>query len=193
VLAVCTPLDADWANWPAELSYVPSMLDMARYMARRRSDDGNLRVAQPIRRALDPGRYKPAVRARFRRAIDDAKPETSESLAAYDETAKQLQLNYVETTRAGLYEIELSRFDGQREPYMYAVNVDPSEGDLTPIAADELKRQLGDARVAFVDGAPTLANGAENAKREFWFPILIGLVGVLGIEQFLAWWFGSRR
>jgi hypothetical protein len=64
---------------------------------------------------------------------------------------------------------------------------------LTRIATDDVSRQINDERVTFATDRPALSSRAEGAKKELWFPVLIGIAAVLGCEQFLAWLFGRRR
>jgi hypothetical protein len=56
----------------------------------------------------------------------------------------------------------------------------------------ELQTQLGDS-ATLVAGGPAFGSGSEGAKREFSFHVLFAILGVLGVEQFLAWWFGKKR
>lgn len=193
VLVLTTALDRDWNNWPGEFSYVPSMLELSRYMARKVRDDGSFLVGQPLRRRLDPAEHKPEVTlSQFAWGEEDKPQKRSESVAV-DEKTKRLEYAVAETDRVGLYRIDLARFDGEPESWLHAANLDPTEGNLTRVAEEEISRQIGDDRVTFAADRPALSARAEGAKKELWFPVLIGIAAVLGCEQFLAWLFGRRR
>jgi hypothetical protein len=193
VLVLTTPLDRDWNNWPGEFSYVPSMLELSRYMARKVTDDGSFLVGQPVRRRLDPAEHKPEVTiSQFAWGEEDKPQKRSESVAL-DEKTKRLEYMLAETDRVGFYRIDLPRFDGEPESWLHAANLDPTEGNLTRVGQEEIGRQIGDDRVTFSEDRPALSARAEGAKKEVWFPVLIGIAAVLGCEQFLAWLFGRRR
>ncbi len=193
VLALMTPLDKDWSNWPGEFSFVPAIQELARYMARSRKDEGNLTVGQPIEFPLDPAEYKTEVRVGFAGTGDDDKRRTTTDQSILDEATNKLRFHYDETGQVGYFQVDLSRFDGQSESLLFATNLDPDEGDLRRIGPEQLAKEFGDSKIRFAQGRPSTDAGIEGAKKEFWFPILIGLIGVLGTEQFLAWLFGRRR
>jgi hypothetical protein len=201
VMVTTVPLDQDWSDWPTGFCYVPWMIDMARYLARKPVDEANLLVGQSIRQRLDPAEYKSEIKVLFRPPTEEKTrqpPSAGDAQAitenaTMDEATKRLDFDYAATDRVGFYELAMSRFDAEPDRRLFAGNLDPAEGDLTRISPQDLSSQLGESTVQFVAMRPSVAVGAEGAKREFWFPILIGLMGVLGIEQILAWLFGQRR
>ena len=193
VLVMTTALDRDWNNWPGEFSYLPSVLELSRYMARKVTDDGSFLVGQPVKRRLDPAEHKPEVTvSQFPWGEDEKPQKRSESVAA-DEQTKRLEYTLSETDRTGFYRIDVPRFDGEPESWLFAANLDATEGDLARISTDDVGRQINDERVTFAADRPALSSRAEGAKKELWFPVLIGIAAVLGCEQILAWLFGRRR
>ena len=188
VLAVTTAADGQWSNWPADPSYLVTVLEMVRHAARTTVGEGNLAVGAAIRADLDPSRYSSEALLEAPGAADAVPVH-----AALAETTGRMALAYDETGQRGFYRLRLKRHDGTEEPVLYAANVEASEGDLRPADVRMLKRALGDAKVAVLEGRQYLAQGAGGAKSEIWRPILLGLVLVLGAEQGLAWWFGKRR
>jgi hypothetical protein len=192
-LVLTTALDRDWNNWPGEFSYVPSILELSRYMARKVTDDGSFLVGQPLRRRLDPSEHKPEITLSQFAWGDEDKPQKRSESVAFDEATKRLDYTLAETNQVGFYRIDSARFDGEPESWLHAANLDPTEGDLSRITEQDIARQIGDERVTFVADRPALSARAEGAKKELWFPVLIGIAAVLGCEQFLAWLFGRRR
>jgi len=199
VTVLTSPLDGDWSNWPAESSgsYVIVSLETTRYMARKSSGEGNLIVGMPIRQEIDPAQYKLDARL----TAPGREPAVLQAVSAGDapregessDSAKGLFLQYDDTLRAGLYNLELTRRDGQTESLLFAANIDPTEGELKRVDESELRRLLGDARVQLARGKVSLSIGATGSRAEVWEALLIGLAVVLCTEQCLAWAFGRRR
>ncbi|MBK8269028.1 MAG: hypothetical protein IPK83_12265 [Planctomycetes bacterium] len=44
----------------------------------------------------------------------------------------------------------------------------------------------------YIANVDVLTQQAAGSRTEFWWPLLIGAVAVLMLEQGLAWWFGAR-
>jgi hypothetical protein len=203
------PLDADWSDWPDDGSYGIAMHNLGSWMARKPRDDAALAVGQPIEMRLDAQRFRRDAKIGFIPAAsrESASSETAADgnaggkpavkevkteQATPDETGRTLELKFADTSATGYYEVETSRLDGGEIKTLYAANVEASEGELARVDRTELQTQLGDA-ATLVAGGPAFGNGSEGAKREFSFHTLFAILGVLGVEQFLAWWFGKRR
>lgn len=192
VVLFTIPCDDDWSTWPEDLSYVVAMQELNRYMAPQTAAAGNLAVGEPIRHRFDltqykldvaltgPGRDKAPVQA----VPDQQSPPGEESL---------WRIDFAETDARGFYELEFERIDGRTERLLFAANIDPAEGDLRRIEPAALERELGDAAVQLAGIGSLSSLTAEGAKGELWMYILAALIGVLCLEQFLAWSFGLRR
>jgi hypothetical protein len=201
---ITIPLDADWSDWPEDGSYAIAMHNLGSWLARKPRDDGALAVGQPIEMRLDVSRYRRDIKIGFIpppsgeapvAAATDGKPAVKDvktEQATPDETGKTLEVKFVDTNATGYYEVETSRLDGEVVKTLYAANVDATEGELARVDRNELQTQLGDS-ATLVAGGPAFGNGSEGAKREYSFHVLFAILGVLGVEQFLAWWFGKKR
>ena len=188
VLAVTTTADAEWTSWPADPSYLVTILEMARYVTRATAGDAAVGVGLPIRTSLDPARFTSEV------AVEPpGADEPTEVLATTTDDGKQMLLRVDDTSRRGMYRLTLKRHDESTETLHYAVNVDPAEGKLRPADREELSRLLGETEVAVVNAADFLARDVSGAKLEIWRALLVALVLALCVEQALAWWFGTRR
>ena len=188
VLAVTTTADGEWSTWPADPSYLVTVLELARYMTPASGGEGTIGVGQPLRATLDPARYDSDVAVQ---PPGDAGAAQRQALPSED--GKRLVLDYGETARRGIYRVELKRRDESAESMHWAVNLDPAEGDLRPAGRPELARLLAGSKVAVVSGSEFLSRGAAGARMEIWRAVLIALVAALCIEQALAWWFGTWR
>jgi hypothetical protein len=192
VVLFATPCDDDWGSWPEDLSYVVAMQELNRYMAPQTAGAGNLAVGEPIRHRFDLTQYKldVALAAPGRDAATvQAVPDKS---STQGEEALFL-VEYTDTDRRGFYELDTARTDGRSEKLLFAANIDPTEGDLRRVDQAVLKRDLGDAAVQLAAIGSLSSLTAEGAKGELWMYILAALIGVLCLEQFLAWTFGLRR
>jgi len=188
VLFVASSADDEWNSWPADPSYLVTVLEMARYVARSPADSDSISAGQPIRVGLDPSLHSSAVQVE----PPPGAPAVALQAAPADDGGR-LRVEYEDTARRGFYRLRLKRHDGGEETRLFAANVDPTEGDLAPADVGELRRTMAGTKVVFLEGREYLAHGPAGAKTEVWRPVLIALVAALCLEQALAWWFGTRR
>jgi len=93
----------------------------------------------------------------------------------------------------GFYNLQLQSSSSDTvEKRLIACNLDPEEGDLRLVDPVELGRWVGD-KVEMVPIDRVSEQSVDVARDEFWFQILLFLAVVLGAEQILACWFGTRR
>lgn len=96
-------------------------------------------------------------------------------------------------TQRGFYKLKLNSTDTNREHVRWiGCNLEVAEGDLKLVDSTQLMAWVGD-RVEFVPLDIVGSQSVDVARDEFWFQILLALLAILGLEQFLAVWFGSRR
>ncbi len=94
--------------------------------------------------------------------------------------------------RAGVCEMRLRRSTGAIESRFFAVNPDPRESGLARASRAELAAALPEMPFEYVREIAALSRGAEDSRRELWWPILAAVAALLMAEQALAWWFGAR-
>ena len=58
VMLVTTSCDLEWNDWAKDPSYVVTLLETARYLARRPTGSADLLVGEPIEITLDPQQYE---------------------------------------------------------------------------------------------------------------------------------------
>ncbi|MCA9267922.1 MAG: BatA domain-containing protein [Planctomycetales bacterium] len=192
VLLFAIPLDNDWADWPQDLSYLPTMLELNKYMARKTSDDANMQVGESLHQTVDLNHYDLNVTVQRPDAVADSVLAVPPEEATIQEVL--YTADYADTDRQGFYDVLLNRRDGSgSDAVLFAANIDPREGDLGRADTKQFERQLGDANVALVTQEGLVALGVDNAKGEWWRWALGALLVVLCAEQVLAWLFGRRR
>jgi len=188
VLTVTTAADAEWSNWPADPSYLVTVLEMMQYAERPMTGETGLAVGSPIRLDVDPARFAGEV-------VVEAPGggETVSVQAVPTDDPARLRLTYEDTDSRGFYRLRLRTHEGDEQARLFAANVDPTEGDLTPADADAFRRALGGTDVRLLQGRQYMGEGPSGARSELWRPLLIALFVVLFAEQVLAWCFGKRR
>ena len=81
---------------------------------------------------------------------EEDKPQKRSESVACDEQTKRLEYTLSETDRIGFYRIDVPRFDGEPESWLFAANLDPTEGDLARISTERSRppdqRRAGDVR-----------------------------------------------
>ncbi|MDP1562595.1 MAG: BatA domain-containing protein [Pirellulaceae bacterium] len=93
----------------------------------------------------------------------------------------------------GIYKIKLKPSGaGKDHVRLVATNLEAREGDLTLADRTQLASWVGD-KVELVTLETVGTQSVDVSRDEFWFQVLLALLVTLGLEQFLACWFGTRR
>ncbi len=133
VMAFLTTAAPAWNNWARNPSFVVAMQDLQAYLAQKTVDTSR-QVGDPLEVDLDPAAYQPQVRF--------TPPETGAGQSTVVNAARtpqgRLTAALADTNASGFYEVQLTRSDGKLETRLYAVNVDPTEGNLAALDAQQL-------------------------------------------------------
>ncbi|MFZ4396829.1 MAG: hypothetical protein ACOYOU_14535, partial [Kiritimatiellia bacterium] len=189
VLVFATAADAECSNWPSEPSYVVTLQQVARTVARARDSARVLTVGQPLRYEVSPARYRSEARLFAPRAQESellrAVASTNTGLVAFESAALR---------QPGLWTLELTTHEGEAERVHFAANIAAEESDLRGVERGELLRRTGSSGIRFVDG-PGIPDLDDAAVKHADLTRLLAalLMGLLVVEQGLAWWFGWRR
>jgi hypothetical protein len=189
VLVFATAADAEWSNWPSDPSYVVTLQQVARNVARGGAAPRVLTVGQPLRYEVSPSLYRGEARLLAPQAQEAevlrASASTNTALVTF-ESAPLLQ--------PGFWSMEMNTHEGEAERIHFAATIDAAESDLDGFEHGELLRRAGDARIRFIEGPEIpAADDAAGGSSEISRLLAALLVGVLVLEQVLAWWFGHRR
>jgi hypothetical protein len=183
VLALMTTAAPTWNNWAKNPSFVVIMQDLQAYLSRRPSDNQPRLVGAPLELTLDPADYQPQVR--FITPQDTAGGVVDVNAAL--NTGGKLAALLTETDLSGLYEAQLTRTDGTAETRRYALNVDPAEGDLSALDAEQLAARLEGVRYQYGQAAAFQSTVGEATGYNLSEALLYGLVLLLVVEQLVAW------
>lgn len=190
VMLITTTVDKEWNLWADHPTYLPVITELLRHLTATGGKRTDFKVGSPIELDVEPATYEPAVALRLPGYPNE--PEATTSIVA-DPNSEGLRIRWEQTESAGLYQFVLRRLDGVEAVRFAAVNVDPTESNLT-MADDDSVRQLMDGIPhLYVKGLDRLSGVANEAKIELWTPALLAAAFVLMSEQFLAFWWGRRR
>ena len=183
VLVWTTSLDDSWTDLPLQPDYLPLLHELARHAAGAAASTPWVTVGQRV----DLSRYV--------REATDAPSTASRSATTWLAIAPSGARTTVgpggedalAVAEAGVYDVR-SVGDAAPSPLPLAVNVDPREGDLTPL--DPAALDLAAAEGAAIAATPSVAASVSDAEREarqaLWWPLLALALLLLAAEPLLA-------
>ena len=193
VVSFAIPADGDWGMWPAHPTYVCVMWDLVNYLVGAEELGGNIIVGNAISHTIDLSRYDIRVSL-----IDPFEEKTENSAVAFDETEESkrsvlYQVSFDEMPHRGFYDLVLNRRTGGSDHVLFGVNPDPHEGDLRRLDMTRLASDFFSGKVRLMTGDQLFGQIDSRSASAIWPTVLLLLAGVLGLEQFLGWFFGRRR
>jgi len=190
VLVFATAADAEWSNWPSDPSYVVTLQQVARNVARAGVSARVLTVGRPLRYEVSPALYRSEARL-F--APEAQEPELLRAVASTNTTL--VAFESAPLKQPGLWPLELVTHEGEATRVHFAANIAPEESELDGVDRGELLRRTGgDTKIRFVEGPEIpAADEAGGGQTDLTRLLVAILIGVLMLELGLAWWFGWRR
>jgi hypothetical protein len=191
--STCAPLWNDWAKNP---SFVVVVLKTQSYLATaHRLDDPRL-VGTPLDLQLEATRYrsdlafvipgeKPGSRVKIE--TQAIAPETGAATLTASLGSGPSQSPAGQTERRGIYEAWPLTTKGDVDLRRWALNVDPDEGDLTPLPSTELVSKLDPVKVNYHVADQYEQEEIASTGYNLSFLILTVLVLLLVGEQLLAY------
>jgi hypothetical protein len=183
VVAFLTSAEPTWNNWTRNPSFVVLIQDLQAYLARRPADKVSQPVGSPLEFQLDPTAYQAQVRFR---TPQDATPTATIDGAPGPGGA--LAFSFAETDASGVYQALLTQVNGTEATRRFAVNVDTDEGDLATLGGRDLATRLARVRYEYRRAADFQYEVGEMAGYDMSTWLLYLLVGLLVVEQIVAWW-----
>jgi hypothetical protein len=182
VLAWTSSLDRSWTNFPNEYLFVPVMHEMMRYLARYEEPVAwqtvghMLDVSEPVAAAVRDGSVGVA-------AGDAAGVVTSPS---GDQVAVgRAGRAAIELAERGFYSVRMQG-SADRRPFAVAVNLDPAESDLSPIAPQEFATSATGQAAAVAGPGQSLEQPEltpvemERQQSSWWFLFVLGAALLVG-------------
>lgn len=185
VILAATSADERWGTWAIWApSFVPMINEMVLHSVSGRERNRQLEVGEPLITAW-PSRV-------FDMPVAVRPPEGPEATLRLLDQNSLLTVSYEDTTRAGIYRLVLG--SPLNRTVLYAVNVEPSESDLTPADREQLQSRLFSDVEVFLRGAD--APGPQNSVPEYQSGISLlarclawTVLVFLLVEPLLAWKF----
>lgn len=198
VLLFNTSADAEWTNWPRQISFVPMLQETMRFLAPSAAARRNLGAGEPLKRELSASRFERQLGVLYpkldgRNKDEEVRPMTAQPKA--DGSAFN-ELVIADTRRAGIYSLHLKPRGGEATELIerYAVNMPGAEGDLTRVDAPRLLEALAGVKARVVSLATgSLMDLSEGKRRELWRGLLSAFLILLIAESALAWRAGHHR
>ncbi|MFZ4396245.1 MAG: hypothetical protein ACOYOU_11535, partial [Kiritimatiellia bacterium] len=189
VLVFATAADVEWSNWPGDPSYVVTLQQVARAVARVSEPSRVVIVGQPLRHEVSPARYRSEARL-----FAPGAQEAELLRAAATTNTGQVAFESAPLRQPGVWTLELTTHDGEATRVLFAANIAAGESDLSAFEGGELLRRAGSPGIRFVEG-PGLPDLDDAAVKHADLTRLLAvmLMALLVAEQGLAWWFGRRR
>ncbi len=184
VILVATTADTSWNMLPVLPSYVPLAHELLNLATRGRFSQRNNLVGQPLGEDFPDASHETQVE------IDLPNGEHQSIRSLSGEHAWQ----FSETSQSGVY---TAHFGPRENPQVFAVNIDPSESDLTPLSVNQIRNEVWPG-VEFDFYSTTSSPSVQpevvrkhSGKLNLY--LLYTALALLLTEPLLAWYFGHRR
>jgi hypothetical protein len=196
VLTLLTTTAAKWNNWALEgagPSFVAFVKNLVPYMSRRAAADAALQVGDPKTITFAAAQYQPEVRfdgpgGDASAATIEAKPVETEKDKGKEKKDVAMTATFARTALSGFYTAKLTTRTNKVENRVFAVNVDPAEGDLKALAEPDIIARLAPELKPKFDHASTFETQLDESQtRNLGDLLLLVLVIILVLEQLLAW------
>ena len=185
---VTTSCDQEWNDWAGSFSYVPMMLELVQYAARRSGAGLTAVVGAPLVCSMESG--SSAHSARVETPDYPVEPAYVVEIETGDDGACLLPIRA--TGKTGVYRIELTGAGGEAAVRYAAVNADAAESNLAGAGRVKLEDALVGVPFEYVRDLSVFEDEASSGRHELWWPLLLAAIIVLMFEQVMAWWFGRR-
>ncbi|MGB0714731.1 MAG: BatA domain-containing protein [Phycisphaerae bacterium] len=178
VLAFLSTINMEWGNLPAKGDFVSLMVSTFSYLSPQRGQDRNIEVGFPLREQLTPAESSMSLSVR--------EPGGQTVSARLKQGESGLELLFAETGQSGGYGALVGT-----DITWFAVNGASSESDIRMVPRSRVMASL-DGRGLFQDRPDREAVSVGRAG-ELSFAMMLLVLGLLPLEMWAGYYFGSRR
>ena len=177
VMVFTSSLDGAWNDFVTSASFLPMMHLVVDYLASRaEGEKGPRTVGDPLEALVEAGSYQGPVQL-----VD---PEGGRLPIDPVQQGAVERFRVETTTLPGVYQLLDS---GDKALARFAVNLDPSEGDLSVAGSDRMTRLFGREAQILSVGEPISRELLEGKYgRELWRPLLMMVLLLMAAETLLA-------
>jgi hypothetical protein len=192
VIACLTTLAPQWNDWSKNPSFVVLALKLQSYLAASARPQEERLVGAPIRLELEATRYLPEVTViepssqpdvTLKTTITAAEPTSGSPLLVADIGAA----GQGDTDRSGIYEAWTTTVQGQPDVRRWALNVDPTEGNLAAADPAEVTQQLSPVKIGWQKSENVSYLAARQAGYNRSLLVMAVLLALMFGEQALAY------
>ncbi|MHC4339892.1 MAG: BatA domain-containing protein [Planctomycetota bacterium] len=188
VMLFSTAADREWSDFPQSPLYLALLQEIARYVVKPDPASNTLLVSDEIEIAYDPRHMQRQASLVPPAALGGAPVRLT---LTDGERGGKLYFRYDNTTVAGEYVLRLNTPEGEERRFPFAVNVDPTEGDLSEAEISRLSSALPGLKVERAGEEGVLDTDASD-RAEFWRTLVYLLIALAALETLLAWRFGHH-
>lgn len=177
VIAGATSANSEWTNLPLQMVFVPLIQRLVSHLATQGAGEAALLVGQPVRVGLKDGKGDEVFE------LTDPTGKTTEVKARKENNG--VVVESAPTREPGLYEMKAK---DNSEAQRFAINLNPAESDLKPLAESEVEKiatRHEGMLVRSFDAYQRLDRSRRHGT-EMWQAFLIALLVLLFGEVLLA-------
>jgi Aerotolerance regulator N-terminal len=177
-----TPLGR-WTNWSLNPIFPVLANELVAYLSAGQRNDAIQQVGENLAVRVPQAKYDPAFRFFLPRDGNKRAEVPIDATADHGQLTAQLD----NVPASGIYEVQLQPLEGPPERRAVAFNVPAGEGDLHIVSRDELRGQLAGVDFQLHDAREMSIDQQQLAGMQLGDALLATLIGVLLIEQVLAY------
>lgn len=192
VVMVLTAINSQWNSWPANLSLPITVHEITNYIASTQGESASHTVGEPLVVTVPQAKYNGRAGLVPPGETNVGSLMTAESIddgAFYRVTFPVDEDDSTGVGRSGVYSVALEPLDGPPEQREYAFNVPTQEGHLAKVTREQLDAQLTDVEYQLLPAEGLGEVVGEAAETNLSEAFLYLLVGLLFLEQILAYLF----
>jgi len=183
VLFFASTVDRDWNNLPSKPVFLPLLHQIIYYLNTGLDEmkrEEPLKVGQVKEVKLDLANPPAQI------TVEDAQGKAQAVDLQMD--GNQPLLVYKSTYHPGVYRVVLPDQTRKKESFLFSVNLDPSESDLSPISEEEISKRLNATQLKILPKSSLLKGEPieDNSQGQLWQILLSGVLGLMLLETFLA-------
>jgi len=179
--------------WPSSPTYAPVMIDLIDYLVGSIGNPSNIRIGGSIAWPVDLSLFDSRV------SLKNPEGAGTESVARpIDENVEGqddvlYRVVFDEISPRGFHEMVLQRHNGESQTVLFAANIDPAESQLRRLSSSTLQGDFFSEKVKRLSVGDVKNEKVSSGNTEIWPQLVWLLLVALATEQFLGWWFGTRR